>query len=200
MDLNFEKNNGLIPAIIQDANTRRVLMMGYMNREAWEKTQSGKLVTFYSRSRKTLWTKGETSGNFLHFVDAKPDCDHDTLLIRAIPDGPVCHMGTDTCWGEENIQTPGDFLKDLEDLLKERKTNRPVGSYTVKLFDAGIKKIAQKVGEEAVETILEAENGTDERFLSEAADLLYHLLTLLVAKELSLNDLVEELERRRREG
>lgn len=193
MELNFDKTNGLIPAIIQDANTRQVLMLGYMNREAWEQTRATGRVTFYSRSRKTLWTKGETSGNYLHFVDAKADCDNDTLLIMAIPDGPVCHLGTDTCWGEENRENPADFLLRLEALLKDRKANRPQGSYTVKLLDAGIKKIAQKVGEEAVETILEAEDGTDERFLSEAADLVYHLLTLLVAKDLGLEDIVREL-------
>ena len=144
MKIDFDKNNGLIPAVIQDARTRQVLMLGYMNREAWEKPRESGLVTFYSRSRKTLWTKGETSGNYLHLVDAKSDCDDDTLLIRAIPDGPVCHLGTDTCWGEENREDPVAFLKSLENLLKDRKANRPEGSYTVKLFDDGIKKIAQK--------------------------------------------------------
>ncbi len=198
MELDFDKNNGLIPAIIQDARTYQVLMMGYMNREAYEKTLRDKLVTFYSRSRKTLWTKGETSGNYLHFVEVKDDCDSDTLLVRAIPDGPVCHLGTDTCWGETNHPAPAAFLTELETLLKERKEKRPEGSYTVKLLDAGIKKIAQKVGEEAVETILEAENGTLDRFLNESADLLYHLITLFVAKDLSLEDVVKVLEERRR--
>ena len=198
-ELDFKKNGGLIPAIIQDARTRQVLMLGYMNREALEKTLKDKLVTFYSRSRQTLWTKGETSGNYLHFVEAKKDCDSDTLLVRAIPDGPVCHLGTDTCWAEENRMLPAEFLMQLEALLKERKEKRPEGSYTVKLFDAGIKKIAQKVGEEAVETILEAETGTTERFLNESADLLYHLITLLVAKDLSLDDVVRVLEGRRKD-
>jgi len=199
MEPDFDKNNGLIPAIIQDARTYQVLMLGYMNREAYEKTLREKLVTFYSRSRKTLWTKGETSGNYLHFLEVKEDCDKDTLLIRAIPDGPVCHLGTDTCWGEVNKTAPAAFLIELEALLKERKEKRPEGSYTVRLLDEGVKKIAKKVGEEAVETILEAQNGSDSRFLNEAADLVYHLLTLLVAKELSLEDVVRVLEERRRQ-
>lgn len=198
MELDFDKNNGLIPAIIQDARTYQVLMLGYMNLEAYEKTVRDKLVTFYSRSRNTLWTKGETSGNYLHLVDVKDDCDSDTLLVRAIPDGPVCHLGTDTCWGETNHPAPATFLTELETLIKERKEKRPEGSYTVKLFDAGIKKIAQKVGEEAVETILEAENGTTDRFLNESADLLYHLMTLFVAKGLNLEDVVRVLQERRR--
>ena len=196
--LDFDKNNGLIPAIIQDARTWQVLMMGYMNRKALRKTLETKQVTFYSRSRGELWTKGETSGNYLHFVEVKKDCDSDTLLVRAIPDGPVCHLGTDTCWGEENKTNPAAFLLQLEALLKERKEKRPEGSYTVKLFDAGIKKIAQKVGEEAVETILEAESGTTDRFLNESADLMYHLITLFVAKGLGLEDVVRVLEKRRR--
>ncbi len=197
-ELDFEKNDGLIPAVIQDARTRQVLMLGYMNREALEKTMETGLVTFYSRSRRELWTKGETSGNYLHLKEIKKDCDSDTLLVRAVPDGPVCHLGTDTCWGEENKSDPALFLMQLEALLRERKEKRPEGSYTVKLFDAGIKKIAQKVGEEAVETILEAENGTTERFLNEAADLLYHLITLLTAKDLGLEDVVQVLEERRK--
>ena len=197
-ELDFEKNDGLIPAVIQDARTRQVLMLGYMNREALEKTMETGLVTFYSRSRRELWTKGETSGNYLHLKEIKKDCDSDTLLVRAVPDGPVCHLGTDTCWGEENKSDPALFLMQLEALLRERKEKRPEGSYTVKLFDAGIKKIAQKVGEEAVETILEAENGTTERFLNEAADLMYHLITLLTAKDLGLEDVVQVLEERRK--
>ncbi len=197
-ELDFDKGGGLIPAVVQDARTRQVLMLGYMNREALEKTLQTKLVTFYSRSRGELWTKGETSGNYLHLKEILDDCDKDTLLVRAVPDGPVCHLGTDTCWGEENRYAPGIFLAELEELLRQRKTERPEGSYTVRLFDAGIRKIAQKVGEEAVETILEAENGTTEDFLYESADLLYHLLTLLVAKDLSLADVVKELERRRK--
>ncbi len=197
-ELDFNKQDGLLPAVVQDARTRQVLMLGYMNREALEKTLETKLVTFYSRSRQELWTKGETSGNYLHLTEIKEDCDKDTLLVRALPDGPVCHLGTDTCWGEENRYDPAIFLEELEALLRDRKEQRPEGSYTVRLFDAGIRKIAQKVGEEAVETILEAENGTTEDFLYEAADLLYHLLTLLVAKDLSLADVVRELERRRK--
>ncbi len=197
-ELDFDKQDGLLPAVVQDARTRQVLMLGYMNREALEKTLETKLVTFYSRSRQELWTKGETSGNYLHLTEIKEDCDKDTLLVRALPDGPVCHLGTDTCWGEENRYDPAIFLEELETLLRERKEKRPEGSYTVRLFDAGIRKIAQKVGEEAVETILEAENGTTEDFLYESADLLYHLLTLLVAKDLSLADVVRELERRRK--
>jgi len=195
--LDFDKNNGLLPAVIQDARTRQVLMLGYMNREALEKTLETKLVTFFSRSRQELWTKGETSGNYLHLTEIKSDCDDDTLLVRALPDGPVCHLGTDTCWGEENRYDPGAFLSELEGLLRQRKEERPEGSYTVRLFDAGIKKIAQKVGEEAVETILEAEDGNTKDFLNEAADLLYHLITLLVAKDLSLDDVVQVLEERR---
>ena len=197
-ELDFDKQDGLLPAVVQDARTRQVLMLGYMNREALEKTLETKLVTFYSRSRQELWTKGETSGNYLHLTEIKEDCDKDTLLVRALPDGPVCHLGTDTCWGEENRYDPAIFLEELETLLRERKEQRPEGSYTVRLFDAGIRKIAQKVGEEAVETILEAENGTTEDFLYESADLLYHLLTLLVAKDLSLADVVRELEKRRK--
>ncbi len=196
--LDFDKGDGLIPAVVQDAHTRQVLMLGYMNREALLKTLETKLVTFFSRSRQELWTKGETSGNYLHLVDVKADCDDDTLLVRALPDGPVCHLGTDTCWGEENRYDPGAFLSELEALLRERKQQRPEGSYTVRLFDAGIKKIAQKVGEEAVETILEAENGGTKDFLNEASDLVYHLLTLLVAKDLSLDDVVQVLEGRRK--
>jgi phosphoribosyl-AMP cyclohydrolase / phosphoribosyl-ATP pyrophosphohydrolase len=198
MEIDFEKNNGLVPAIIQDVDTHQVLMLGYMNREAWEKTLAEKRVTFFSRSRNTLWTKGETSGHFLKFIDAKTDCDHDTLLIRVVPEGPVCHLGTDTCWGEENRKNPADFLMELQSLLRERKRNRPEGSYTVQLLDAGIKKIAQKVGEEAVETILEAENGTTDRFLSESADLIYHFITLLVAKDLGLESVIRELKDRRK--
>ena len=197
-ELDFNKQDGLLPAVVQDARTRQVLMLGYMNREALEKTLETKLVTFYSRSRQELWTKGETSGNYLHLTEIKEDCDKDTLLVRALPDGPVCHLGTDTCWGEENRYDPAIFLEELETLLRERKEQRPEGSYTVRLFNAGIRKIAQKVGEEAVETFLEAESGTTEDFLYEAADLLYHLLTLLVAKDLSLADVVRELERRRK--
>ena len=196
--LDFEKGDGLIPAVVQDARTRQVLMLGYMDRQALEKTLETGLVTFYSRSRKELWTKGETSGNLLHLVEIKSDCDDDTLLVRALPEGPVCHLGTDTCWGEENHYEAGAFLKELEELLHQRKEERPEGSYTVRLFDAGIRKIAQKVGEEAVETILEAENGATKDFLNEAADLLYHLITLLVAKDLSLDDVVKVLEERRK--
>ena len=178
MTLDFSKMGGLIPAIIQDADTQKVLMLGYMNEEAYQKTLDTGIVTFFSRTRQTLWTKGETSGNFLHIVSIKADCDQDTLLIQVHPDGPVCHTGTDTCWGEENKQDIL-FLKDLQDFIDKRHQEMPEGSYTTSLFQSGINKIAQKVGEEAVETIIEACNGTDERLIYEGSDLLYHLIVLL---------------------
>jgi phosphoribosyl-ATP pyrophosphohydrolase/phosphoribosyl-AMP cyclohydrolase len=197
MSIDFNKNNdGLVPVIVQDATTKNVLMLGYMNEEALKKTQSTKRVTFYSRSKKRLWTKGEESGNFLNLVDIKIDCDNDTLLIQANPEGPTCHKGTDTCWDENNLQNFG-FLTRLEDIIKDRKTNsKPEESYVASLFEKGINKIAQKVGEEAVEVVIEAKDSNTELFLSESADLLFHYLILLQAKGFTLNDVVEILRKR----
>lgn len=195
MTLDFNKMGGLIPAIIQDADTQKVLMLGYMNEEAYQKTLDTGIVTFFSRTRQTLWTKGETSGNFLHVVSIKADCDQDTLLIQVHPDGPVCHTGADTCWGEENKQDIL-FLKDLQDFIDKRHQEMPEGSYTTSLFQSGINKIAQKVGEEAVETIIEACNGTDERLIYEGSDLLYHLIVLLTSKGYRIEDLANELRER----
>lgn len=195
MTLDFNKMGGLIPAIIQDADTQKVLMLGYMNEEAYQKTLDTGIVTFFSRTRQTLWTKGETSGNFLHVVSIKSDCDQDTLLIQVHPDGPVCHTGTDTCWGEENKQDIL-FLKDLQDFIDKRHQEMPEGSYTTSLFQSGINKIAQKVGEEAVETIIEACNGADERLIYEGSDLLYHLIVLLTSKGYRIEDLANELRER----
>jgi phosphoribosyl-ATP pyrophosphohydrolase/phosphoribosyl-AMP cyclohydrolase len=196
MTIDFEKMGGLVPAIIQDAMTRKVLMLGFMNEEAYQKTQETKHVTFWSRSRNTLWTKGETSGNFLNLVDIKIDCDNDTLLVQAHPDGPTCHTGTDTCWGEENDANPLLFLTELQDFINKRKKEMPEGSYTTSLFNKGINKIAQKVGEEALETVIEATNGTDDHLVYEASDLLYHLIVLLTEKGLRIEDVAEELHKR----
>ncbi|EPT34180.1 phosphoribosyl-ATP diphosphatase [Bacteroidetes bacterium oral taxon 272 str. F0290] len=193
--LNFDKMDGLVPAIIQDIDTQKVLMLGFMNEEAYERTRTTGRVTFYSRTRKTLWTKGETSGNFLHVVSMKADCDRDTLLIEVRPDGPVCHTGAATCWNEKNEQDVL-FLKALQDLVDERRKAMPEESYTTSLFRSGINKIAQKVGEEAVETVVEACNGTDERLVYEGADLLYHLVVLLASKGLRIEDLARELKER----
>ena len=193
--LDFNKMNGLVPAIIQDAETAKVLMLGYMNQEAYDKTVKTGLVTFYSRTRQRLWTKGEESGNFLDVVSIKEDCDHDTLLIQVHPRGPVCHTGTDTCWGEENRE-PVMFLKELQRFIQQRREEMPEGSYTTSLFQSGINKMAQKVGEEAVETIIEAANGTNDRLIYEGSDLLYHLIVMLTAKGLSIEDLARELEER----
>lgn len=195
MTLDFNKMGGLIPAIIQDVDTQKVLMLGYMNEEAYQKTLDTGIVTFFSRTRQTLWTKGETSGYFLHVVSIKADCDQDTLLIQVHPDGPVCHTGTDTCWGEENKQDIL-FLKDLQDFIDKRHQEMPEGSYTTSLFQSGINKIAQKVGEEAVETIIEACNGTNERLIYEGSDLLYHLIVLLTSKGYRIEDLANELRER----
>ena len=184
--------NGLVPAIIQDAATQKVLMLGFMNREAYQKTVETSKVTFYSRTKQRLWTKGEESGNFLHVVDIKSDCDEDTLLIQAHPVGPVCHTGTDTCWGEENRQ-PVMFLKELQEFISRRYAEMPEGSYTTSLFQSGVNKMAQKVGEEAVETVIEACNGSNERLVYEGADLLYHLIVLLTSKGLRIEDLANEL-------
>ena len=193
--LDFNKMNGLVPAIIQDAETAKVLMLGYMNQEAYDKTIKTGLVTFYSRTRQRLWTKGEESGNFLDVVSIKEDCDQDTLLIQVHPRGPVCHTGTDTCWGEVNSE-PVMFLKELQQFIQKRHEEMPEGSYTTSLFQSGINKMAQKVGEEAVETIIEATNGTNERLIYEGSDLLYHLIVMLTAKGLSIEDLERELEER----
>ena len=195
-DIDFDKMNGLVPAIIQDAVTGKVLMLGFMNKEAYEKTLSTKLVTFWSRTRQCLWTKGETSGNYLHLVSLKEDCDHDTLLIEVHPDGPVCHLGTDTCWAEQNEVNPISFLIELQDFISKRHEEMPEGSYTTSLFRKGVNKMAQKVGEEAVETVIEATNGTDGRMMYEASDLLYHLIVLLTAKGRRIEELAEALERR----
>ena len=205
MKIDFEKCGGLVPAIIQDAQTRKVLMLGYMNEEAYEKTLSTKKVTFWSRSRNCLWTKGETSGNFLHLVDIKVDCDNDTLLVQANPDGPTCHTGTDTCWGEENkamdakVHQENDalsFLTELQDFIDKRYQEMPEGSYTTSLFKKGINKIAQKVGEEALETVIEATNGTSENLVYEASDMLYHLIVLLTSKGLRIEQIADELHKR----
>lgn len=185
--LDFSKGDGLIPAIIQDDLTRKVLMLGYMSEESLKITRETGLVTFYSRTRNVLWTKGETSGNSLHVKKITADCDRDTLLILATPDGPVCHDGPDTCFNEIN-QTDLVYLDYLQDVIKDRKRTLPEGSYTAKLFKKGTAKIAQKVGEEAVELVIEAMKSDDEAFLNEGADLLYHLIVLLVDRGWTLQD------------
>ncbi|QLE02751.1 bifunctional phosphoribosyl-AMP cyclohydrolase/phosphoribosyl-ATP diphosphatase HisIE [Galbibacter sp. BG1] len=197
MDIDFKKNNdGLAPAIIQDAKTKSVLMLGYMNEEAYRKTLDTKNVTFYSRTKQRLWTKGEESGNFLELVDIKVDCDNDTLLVYVNPLGPTCHKGTDTCWAEKNESKFG-FLSQLESIIKSRKENKEdEKSYVASLFRSGINKIAQKVGEEAVETVIEAKDDNEELFLNESADLLFHYLILLQAKGYTLKDIVKVLEER----
>ena len=190
--IDFSKLDGLVPCVIQDAKTKCVLMLGYMNEEAYQKTVNEKRVTFYSRSKKRLWTKGETSGNFLELVDVKLDCDQDTLLIKVNPAGPVCHTGSDTCFDEDNEWS----LEALEEIVQQRRKNPVAGSYTNKLFDSGINKIAQKVGEEAVELVIESKDDNKELFLNEAADLMYHYLVLLAAKGFSLSDVKSVLEQR----
>lgn len=194
MTIDFDKSNGLVPAIIQDSATAKVLMLGYMNREAYEKTLETRRVTFFSRSRHCLWTKGETSGNFLNLVSIDADCDNDALLVKVSPEGPVCHKGTDTCWGEKNEPNPTAFLSTLQDFIEKRHEEMPEGSYTTSLFKDGINRMAQKVGEEALEAAIEAVNGTDERLVYEGSDLLYHLIVLLTAKGLRIEDLVRELQ------
>lgn len=196
MDIDFEKSGGLVPAIIQDADTKTVLMLGYMNKEAYEKTVATGLVTFYSRSRKCLWTKGETSNNFLRLVDIKVDCDNDTLLVKVHPDGPTCHKGTDTCWGEENEKSPLLFLAELSDFIEKRYQEMPEGSYTTSLFRDGLNRMAQKVGEEALELVIEATNGTNDRLIYEGSDMLYHLIVLLTHKGLRIEDMAAELRER----
>ena len=199
MNIDFSKSaHGLIPAIIQDSETKAVLMLGYMNEEAFAKTQATQKVTFYSRSKQRLWTKGEESGNFLNLVSIKNDCDNDTLLIQVQPVGPTCHTGTDTCWAEENEPNYG-FISTLEQTIKTRRDNADADkSYVASLFEKGINKIAQKVGEEAVEVVIEAKDDNDELFLSESADLLFHYLILLQAKGFQLNDVIEVLKRRQK--
>ena len=196
MNLDFAKMGGLVPAIIQDAETEKVLMLGFMNEEAYQKTMDSGRVTFFSRTKKRLWTKGEESGSFLNVVDMKVDCDNDTLLIRVHPMGPVCHQGTDTCWGEKNESSSVMFLKTLQDFICRRYEEMPEGSYTTSLFQSGVNKMAQKVGEEAVETVIEACNGSDERLIYEGADLLYHLIVLLTSKGYRIEDLARELQER----
>ena len=192
-NLDFEKQGGLIPAIIQDADTSKVLMLGYMNEESLKITQETGKVTFWSRTRKCLWTKGETSGNFLNVVSIKEDCDKDTLLIKVNPGGPVCHTGSDTCFDEVNEADCVMFFKTLQEFIERRHAEMPEGSYTTSLFKAGVNKMAQKVGEEAVETMLEAMRGDRERYIYEASDLLYHLLVLNEQMGIGLADLEKEL-------
>ena len=197
MKINFSKSaDGLVPAIIQDQDTRNVLMLGYMNEEALQKTTESGKVTFYSRGKQRLWTKGEESGNFLYLQDIHVDCDNDTLLVFVKPAGPVCHKGTDTCWGAKNVNSQ-EFLKKLENVIFERKTNpENEQSYVASLFRSGINKIAQKVGEEAVEVVIEAKDNNDDLFLNESADLLFHYLILLQAKGFELENVVEILKKR----
>lgn len=199
MNLDFPKLNSLIPTIVQDFQTNKVLMLGYMNEEALQKTLEEKRVTFYSRSKKRLWTKGETSGNFLELVSIKEDCDRDALLVKVNPKGPVCHTGSDTCFEEKN-EKEAHFLAHLERVIQNRKANPQEESYTSSLFQKGINKVAQKVGEEAVELVIEAKDDDKELFLGEAADLMYHYLVLLAAKNYSLSDVIEVLEKRHREA
>ena len=187
--------DGLLPVIVQDAVTLKVLMLGYMNREAFDKSMAEGRVTFFSRTRNTLWTKGETSGHYLNIVSVYADCDNDTLLIQVNPVGPVCHTGTDTCWGDKNSQDIM-FLKVLQDFIDKRHEEMPEGSYTTSLFNSGVNKMAQKVGEEAVEAVIEACNGTDERLIYESADLIYHLIVLLTSKGYRIEDLARELKER----
>ena len=200
MNINFEKQNGLVPAIIQDSVTLNVLMLGYMNEEAYKKTVSTKKVTFYSRSRKCLWTKGETSGNYLELVSIKTDCDNDTLLIRAIPHGPTCHTGTDTCWGEDNKKNPVLFLTELQDFINKRHEEMPENSYTTSLFKDGTERMAQKVGEEALEAVIEAVKGDNKRLIYESSDMLYHLIGLLTSKGLRIEQVISELAERHQPG
>jgi phosphoribosyl-AMP cyclohydrolase / phosphoribosyl-ATP pyrophosphohydrolase len=193
MDIDFKKGNGLVPVVIQDNNTLQVLMVGYMNEEAFKKTQEVAKVTFFSRSKNRLWTKGETSGNFMIIKEITTDCDNDTLLIKVNPAGPVCHTGKKSCFGEE---TPKGFIYELEQIVNQRIDNNVQESYTNRIFKKGINKIAQKVGEEAVELVIESKDDNPELFKNEAADLLYHLLILLKAKGISLTDIEDVLSKR----
>ncbi len=202
-NLDFNKGDGLIPAIIQDAKTFRVLMLGYMNEEAVKQTLEDELVTFYSRSKQRLWTKGETSGNTLKLIDMQADCDNDTILILAAPTGPTCHTGETSCFHEKKFKPKKhklDFLLDLEELIYDRKTEMPEGSYTTYLFNKGIDKIAQKVGEEAVETVIESKNNKKKKFVGEVADLLFHLMVLMAEREISLKKVVKKLKKRHKKG
>ena len=199
MKIDFDKDkNGLVPVIVQDAKTNKVLMLGYMNKEAYNKTIDTELVTFWSRSRNELWTKGETSGNFMKLVEMSVDCDNDTILAKVNPVGPVCHLGTDTCWGEKNDESEeiGSFINHLETVIKDRRENPTDKSYVASLFDKGINKIAQKVGEEGVEVVIEAMDNNDELFLNENADLLFHQLILLQAKGFTMKDVIDILKGR----
>ena len=198
MNIDFEKMGGLVPAIIQDNVTRKVLMLGFMNKEAYDKTVETGKVTFWSRTRNCLWTKGETSGNFLNVKEILLDCDKDTLLIKAKPEGPVCHTGADTCWNEQN-SVDLNFLSYLQDFIDRRYKEMPEGSYTTSLFKSGVNRMAQKVGEEAVETVIEATNGTDDRLIYEASDLIYHLIVLLTSKGHRIEELAAELVKRHKE-
>ena len=194
--MDFKKLNGIVPAIIQDAKSQKVLMLGFMTPQALELTKEEGKVTFFSRTKNRLWTKGEESGNFLYVEEILEDCDRDTLLIRATPAGPVCHTGSDTCFNERN--TNASFINQLQELIHERKEEMPENSYTTSLFSKGINKIAQKVGEEAVELVIEAKDNNDDLFLNEAADLVYHLLVLLSAKEKDIREVTSILEQRHR--
>lgn len=195
MTLDFNKMGGLIPAIIQDDKTHKVLMLGFMNEEAYKKTLETGKVTFWSRTKNSLWTKGETSGNYLNVVSIKNDCDNDTLLIKVTPQGPVCHTGTDTCWGETN-ENPIAFLSELQRFIEKRHEEMPEGSYTTSLFQSGINRMAQKVGEEAIESVIEAMACNNERLIYEASDMIYHLMVLLTSKGLKIEDLATELQKR----
>lgn len=194
MEIDFKKQGGLVPAIIQDNITNKVLMLGYMNEDAYEQTLKTGKVTFWSRSRQCLWTKGETSGNFLNLVSIKSDCDNDTLLVSVNPVGPACHLGTDTCWDEKNETNPLLFLTELQDFINKRHEEMPEGSYTTSLFKDGLNRMAQKVGEEALEAVIEATNGTNERLIYEASDMFYHLIVLLTSKGLRIEDIAKELQ------
>ena len=207
MTIDFNKMDGLVPAIIQDAQTNNVLMLGFMNEEAYNKTVETGKVTFWSRTRNTLWTKGETSGNLLNVVEILNDCDEDTLLIKANPVGPVCHTGADTCWNEKNPHKPANdkdnallFLSELQDFIEKRHEEMPEGSYTTSLFKDGLNRMAQKVGEEALELVIEACNGTNERMIYEGSDMLYHLIVLLTSKGLRIEDMAAELRERHNPG
>ena len=195
MNLDFDKVGGLIPAIIQDNETNKVLMLGYMNQEALDKTNELGKVTFYSRTKQRLWTKGEESGNYLNVINIQEDCDQDTLLIKVNPVGPVCHTGDDTCFKEVNREEVM-FFKHLQQFIEKRHQEMPEGSYTTSLFQSGVNRMAQKVGEEAIESVIEACNGTDDRLIYESADMLYHLIVLLTSKGLSIEDLSRELQKR----
>jgi len=194
-DIDFSKENGLVAAIIQDAQTAKVLMLGYMDKEAVEKTLETNKVTFFSRSKQRLWTKGETSSNFLNLVSIAIDCDKDALLVKVNPDGPTCHKGDDTCWEDENVDDM-QFLNYLTEVIQKRRLADPSESYTAKLFSKGINKVAQKVGEEAVEVVIEAKDDNDELFLNESADLLFHYMMLLEAKGFSLSSVIRNLKER----